>query len=78
MFYWHLEHLVTNMALQITSPLCYSLSTVWTVDFETPVYKLYYCLFLPNLPKEKKKREKMMLPVSGWKSAAHTVFYPQK
>ncbi len=32
------------------------MKTVWTIDFETPVCKLY-SLFLPMLPKKKKKRE---------------------
>jgi hypothetical protein len=34
-----------------------NLDTVWIVDFEMPVRKLYFCLFLPMLPKKKKKRE---------------------
>jgi hypothetical protein len=29
--------------------------TVWTVDFETPVRKLYLLFFLSVLPKKKKK-----------------------
>jgi hypothetical protein len=44
-------------------------NTVWKVDFETPVCKIY-CLFLPMLPKKKKK---VLLPTGVSKSTAHTV-----
>jgi hypothetical protein len=46
--------------------------TVCTADIVTPAYKLY-CLFLPNLPKKKKKEKKVLLPAGVSKSAAHIV-----
>jgi hypothetical protein len=56
-------------------PSCYIYcNTVWTVDFETPVCKLYLLFISANVAKEKEKKEKSLLPPTGVsKSAAHTV-----
>jgi hypothetical protein len=35
--------------------------------------KTLFCLFLPMLPKKKKKEKKVLLPTGVPKSAAHTV-----
>jgi hypothetical protein len=46
--------------------------TVWTVDFETPVCKLYLLFMSANAAQEKeKKRKKLLLPTGVSKSAAH-------
>jgi hypothetical protein len=48
--------------------------TVWTVDFETPVYKFYLLLISADAAKDKEKnKEKLLLPAGVSKSAAHTV-----
>jgi hypothetical protein len=44
-----------------------------SVDFEMPVCKLYLLFFLPMLPENKKKGEKVLLPAGVLKSVAHTV-----
>ncbi len=46
-------------------------NTVWTVDFEAPVCKLYLLFFSADAAKEKEK--KVLLHTSVSKSAAHTV-----
>jgi hypothetical protein len=48
--------------------------TVWTVDFETRVCKLYLLLISADAAQEKEKKEKkVLLPTGVSKSAAHTV-----
>jgi hypothetical protein len=45
------------------------------VDFETPVYKLYFFVyFCQCCPRKRKKEKKVLLPTGVSKSAAHTVF----
>jgi hypothetical protein len=39
-----------------------------------PACKLFYCLFLLNLLKKEKKREKALLPAGVSKSAVRTVY----
>jgi hypothetical protein len=46
---------------------------VWTVDFETPVCKLYLLFLSANAAQEKEK--KMLLPIGVSKSTAHAVLY---
>jgi hypothetical protein len=46
--------------------------TVWTVDFDTAVCKLYL-LFISVYTAQEKKEEKVLLPTGVSKSTAHTV-----
>jgi hypothetical protein len=50
-----------------------SVLTVWTVDFETPVCKLYLLFLSAMLPKKKKKREESAAATGVSKSTAYTV-----
>jgi hypothetical protein len=50
--------------------------TVWTVDFEMPVCKLYFLFISADCcPRKRKKEKKVLLPTDDSKSAAHTVLY---
>ena len=50
--------------------------TVWTVDFETPVCKLYLLFISADAAQEKEKKEKkVLLPTGVSKSAAPTAHY---
>jgi hypothetical protein len=50
------------------------INTVWTVDFETPVCKLYLLFLSANAAQEKRKKEKkVLLPTGVSKSAVHAV-----
>jgi hypothetical protein len=46
--------------------------TVWTADFETPVYKLYF-LFISADAAQEKKEKKVLLPTGASKSTVDTV-----
>ena len=46
--------------------------TVWTVDFETPVCKLYLLFITANADQEKKEK-KVLQPTGVSKSVAHAV-----
>jgi hypothetical protein len=47
--------------------------TVWTVDFEMPVCKLYLLFISADAAQEKEKKEKkVLLPIGVSKCKAHT------
>jgi hypothetical protein len=68
--------LIKGGASLLINLTCIGFFIVWTVDFETPVCKLYLLFISADAAQEKEKKEKkVLLPTGVSKSTVHTVLF---